>query len=601
MNNKKCASILSLIVAANGLTGCTALSDIFTSPSHVVGNYKSTALWTYIPPFFPWTYIFSKSFEECKWEEGGKTDNCDEISVNINKPKLSLTSLPVDLPEAPNPPKAINLSDNGLAKYMEVLEKEKRDKTFIQYFQEALITPLKQKPDVKTVATGLKVDNVYQRAIYVTVENSLKIPPADRLTASKVSIWFEPLKENLNIPASFDSWDQPSTTSSAVNIGSIKGSSTNTQEVSLQVGTPGTGATPDAPFSGSLGGKSNHNSGTEQNLTLFLPLEELTVGLDCYVGQSSDSAAGSNPSTENTHSKQVDKVVNCHGHQNQLTIYKHSVQGGRPLTGNTNIKVKINVGRDCSQHQSLNADKSLELQCSPKAVSLSIDKSDPKKTNLIAEPFNVPSPFLYKDGVKANIELEYVLRHVVSGGDTIEEADDSVKYIQSKVMPKPVVLIPKEELNKYYGISIGANTGSNMFVEYLNIDNQIDRAYLCFSDSKQAEQFVKDFKNKLFKPLMPHKMTFYKQQRDAGLNTYEIKIKKGDKLEPKTIHTYDLLSNMNIAFSNLTIDQRNDPSATRPEGAAPVDDRDYGQVTWGLGCPVQTLNSNNIGMAAADN
>ncbi len=214
---------------------------------------------------------------------------------------------------------------------------------------------------------------------------------------------------------------------------------------------------------GQVSANSTENNTITKNLSVFLPVEQLTVSLSC---KDKSKIKNRNEDNEEKHK--------CYGHADTLKVQKHSVQNGLPLTGNTVINVSLSVGTNC-----LNIKP--EKACKLTMISF-------LKNEIVYKIITPPS---IQNNIKANVTLDYVLRHVKDGGDTIEEADDKVEFISGTKTISATVL-PRSEYKDYYGIYLDDKP---ILASYKNRHDYVPYYYVCFSTQSDAAIFV----DKLYK------------------------------------------------------------------------------------------------------
>ena len=155
---------------------------------------------------------------------------------------------------------------------------------------------------------------------------------------------------------------------------------------------------------------------------------------------------------------------------NDSVVIKQEGIAGVDLTGNQVIVVQVSVPK--ADSQSLYTftgfrDKNGALQPPDKVT--------------ISQRLFVP-PRLHED-IKAKIQMDYVVRHVMKGNDTMTEGDDEVVFIKNKTESKEFVLIPQAilECKAWYIMNMSKDI---MHIESILQDNR--KEVILFSSQEEA-------------------------------------------------------------------------------------------------------------------
>jgi hypothetical protein len=388
---------------------------------------------------------------------------------------------------------------------------------------------------------------VLDRWLYVTVKEPKILAPADRIVKTIVSISLQNLtidkaspdynkdqNEPKYIPARFVSWDKAVTAYEKIEQGEIKTELTNKAELTAKVAPPAA-----APVEGSLEGTLSRQLTRSETLPIMKGSEQLTVNIECLKPQpenpsgnnkfstiaSSISSKPENNDEANRKSKSTqDKPStlgnnNCDGDDgngvlNTLSIYKRSVTGGQPLTGTTQVGVKIKLG---------NFNNSPDPKTrNIKAVSIDgVDKTNCKNSSaaclterqdkLSFQDVTLVNPNFIKEPLRANLDINFVIRHVTSGWDTYEEGDDDIELIQfndqrNKIFP--IILLPSE-IPKYYGIFTSNSPTSKPLVAKYDHAPDEDVRFICYESMADANKFIDFFRHITTQPSSyPHSSTY---------------------------------------------------------------------------------------------
>lgn len=116
----------------------------------------------------------------------------------------------------------------------------------------------------------------------------------------------------------------------------------------------------------------------------------------------------------------------------------------------------------------------------------------PNKLVLNAQTTKVPRGI---DNIKAKVTLKYTLRHVISGDETYQESDDTVKEITRVTKPKDVTLVPANQVERP---TFGLFATSGEFKEmplYIKRQERQESTSFCFSDYESAQALL-DYLNR---------------------------------------------------------------------------------------------------------
>lgn len=472
-----------------------------------------------------------------KRELKGKLDKL----VDKYFPVVSVSSLPKQ-DEKGDTKSLINLSDHGqealiheLANLSKIGGKSGEDDAAKNLIK---VLSTEFKPEQKKGPLNL---TVFDRWLYVTVKEPKILAPADRVVKTIVSISLQNLKKDKasedspkdentvyyknghkspdltkiqnkskdipeNIPARFVYWDKAVTAYETIEQGEIKTELSNKAELTAKVAPPAT-----APVEGSLEGTLSRQLTRSETLPVKQGSEQLTVNIEC-LKLPLDNTTNDNINSENKSGispKLVNK--NCYGDDgngvlNTLSIYKRSVTGGQPLTGTTQVGVKIKLG---------NFDNSPDPKTrNIKAVSIDgLDKTNCKNSSITClterqeklsfQDVTLVNPNFIKGPLRANLDTNFVIRHVTSGWDTYEEGDDDIELIQyndqrnndQENKANPIILLPSE-IPKYYGIFTNSKSLMPMplVAKYDNAPDE-DVRFICYESMADANKFIDFFRN----------------------------------------------------------------------------------------------------------
>jgi hypothetical protein len=225
------------------------------------------------------------------------------------------------------------------------------------------------------------------------------------------------------------------------------------------------------------------------------------------------------------------------GNLDQLSVKKTSGAGVQPLSGNTVIQVNLKLGKDCNDPSQVMKEFDYDSHpfCNINAVSLTNDPtSGDKEPQLKQQDIKLISPLLRKElssansdsnegkGVSARIYSKYEIRHVIDGGDTIQESDDSVEYIQKEssnyrecVSDKKTPagckeykyydyisnILPLSDIPNYFGIY----QKDKPLITVIDDKNEGVK-FICYKSIDEAIAFIKTIKKQ---PHDPHKNYLY--------------------------------------------------------------------------------------------
>ncbi len=235
------------------------------------------------------------------------------------------------------------------------------------------------------------LDSSFTRGLLtVTVAGTGFFPPTDRIERATITI--------CPIGGEFSDWVSARTAYSQVSPGSIQTTSQTVLKANASVSPP----TP-VPFS--VGGSAESNRGRTERLEPTLLVEDITVRVERRDGAS--SAAADTPCSRDATVSEM--------------IIERSGGFGRDLRGNAQVEVTLRslaASALATVFRVQRTDGNAQLQLSSQV------------RRVLAEP------------ITAHISMDYVVRHVVSGGDTIEQADDHVQFIRRNVDKPMIVLAP---------------------------------------------------------------------------------------------------------------------------------------------------------------
>lgn len=430
----KYISIVMLVNIIYSFSGCSMLSN-----SEVHGNYHRQYL-------LPISKIFSK--EECLLK---KIDNtyveCHELITPT--PIVSVSSLPVATNQAPQL-NVTNLSDHGQEVYIKNISNEATAKGLLKLFS----SNSELKPIDLTVVS---------RTFYVTVEEPFSIAPADRLTKSKV--WID-LDKISGSQVYFLSWDQAVTTYTTINAGTIQNQRIDSSELDSQLSTLPVSALGAGQVTSKISQQNQHT----ESLNVNPYAESLNVSLSC-----------------------INPARGCGGELGRLLISKHSLAGGQPLSGNTQVTIKLKLVDELS----VNA-VSLTTQCvgtdAGKPISTCANGNNIK---IQSQDVKLPHSLAIKElkktrGLMAKVKVQYELRHVQNGGDTVQEADDDVVYNQYESDDLEVNILPLFDVPEYYGIYQKTSTKEALpiIATYDAARDREGNRYVCYPSVGDATNFL---------------------------------------------------------------------------------------------------------------
>ena len=391
-------------------------------------------------------------------------------------PTVSVSSLPTNTQTTF--PNVVNLSDRGQEKYIkELSDKIKPDPKnpavdLVKTFQTGLGGNFKPADENKLLDL-----TIVDRTLFVTVKEPLAMAPADRLIKTIVNIQPPTDSKNSESRGIFVSWDKALTEYATISAGQIQNQTTDSASLSAQISTAKV-----LPFDGSLTGAVSQQNQHTETFPVNIPIEQLTINLQCY-----------NP--------KKDKNVICEKGLDMLSISKKSGPGGQPLSGNTQIQVKIKLGDDDCQDFT-------KKECNIPALSVTdldpngCDIKDTVSKTLCENKIKLQEVKLVNHnneirgyGLKASLGIDFVVRHVEDGGDTTQEGDDDVRFIQlhtnNETSP---ILVSKTDIPEYYGISSkneSTESGSVVVVYGNNPSNSsYNIRYVCYPNIKDAIKFM---------------------------------------------------------------------------------------------------------------
>ena len=453
------AFILTATISIFVLNGCSTVHSIFMPPREN-GNYESTTLMQmvaeyFIPPFF-WEPIFEqcdlKTSDQdnnpisvnCKdiyfqQNENGSEEMGDDKKITVGLSAIDTNKLPTPVSSTPNP---ASTSSTNSAVVPAATSQSTAGGTQQNLTQ--LLTP--PKKDVGDFTT-------FKRTLFLTLELPLHMPPADRIIKSRITADLDD-----SARAAFVSWDTAVTQYTTITPGTISNVKTDNATMNISSSVP---AWPKVGLSGVL---STQNATTD-TVNLSYQVESLNVLFSCDF--PTDVLLGSVPFEVLTHND----LACQRGKYDEMIVAKSAMVSSTPVSGNTIVNVTIKLGIDNNEKLNVTpvtekASKdeetikrhrySLEIKkiedsltninansisiidsCSSDTVSKQTNptlKVGTKSFNICINSFTTISEKLRANikktgGVKADVDVEYLVRHVNSGGDTVQEGDDSVSFI----------------------------------------------------------------------------------------------------------------------------------------------------------------------------
>jgi hypothetical protein len=443
-------------------------------------------------------YRIKQISEEIKAEkfESNKKKLQKEMDNILNRyfPVVSVSSLPKE--NSKEDGKSItNLSDHGQESLIHELANlsktggKSANGDAAKNLLKALSTEF--KPEEQKGPVNL---TLFDRWLYVTVKEPKILAPADRIVKTIVTITLQnPTKDENsedNIPARFVSWDKAVTAYESIEQGEIKTELTNKAELTAKVAPPAT-----APVDASLEGKLAREFTRSETLPVKQGSEQLTVNIECLEPQF-DLVSDTDKSNE-TKRKNFSKIPtkankDCDdGVLNTLSISKRSVTGGQPLTGTTQVAVKIKLGNfDDVNDSAYRNIKAVSIggfdnyHCNNSDSDACLNERQDKLT---FQDITLVNPNFINKPLKANLDINFVIRHVKSGWDTYEEGDDDIELIQfndQRNKANPIILL-RSEIPHYYGIF---TFGKPLLATY---DNDIENgSYICYESMAEAKKFI---------------------------------------------------------------------------------------------------------------
>lgn len=276
-------------------------------------------------------------------------------------------------------------------------------------------------------SSGAENRSVLHRTLVVSVRKAGGFNPVDRLEATDVSI--------RPIGARFDSWDTLATTYTTINAGTVQLTQARGLTENLTAGAPST-----APVSGSLSLGGSQTDTRVENLSALSTPESLSATIEDGV----------------------------------LRIRR---QGGYgiDLTGNT--VVKVDLAYAIPEHVYLFSAKGYTDQ---KGHWL-----PPAKVSFMLKPAAIVPP---GTSIEADVFLTYTIRHVIHGGKTYEEKDDTVLERTVGPVYTHAVLVPGTQVPPLFGIFLTAGSHRGFNVEIT--EPGMDPVPLCFDTYNEARDFL---------------------------------------------------------------------------------------------------------------
>ena len=343
---------------------------------------------------------------------------------------------------------------------------------------------------------------VFNRWLYVTVKEPKILAPADKIVKTIVTITLQNPTNDQNeskyIPARFVYWDKAVTAYETIEQGEIKTELTNKAELTAKVSPPTT-----APVDGSLEGTLSRQFTRSETLPVKQGSEQLTVNIECSMPQF-DSVSDTNKSSiaaRNEFQKSSKKDCDNNGVLNTLSVYKRSVTGGQPLTGTTQVGVKIKLGNfpdeintELHNISAISVDGLDKYRCKSRSDACLKERQD----KLSFQDITLVNPNFTKKPLKANLDINFVIRHVKSGWDTYEEGDDDIELIQfndQRNMINPIILLPSE-IPQYYGIYTNSTPSMPLVAKYDGAPNY-DVNFICYESRVEANKFIDFYKSNI--------------------------------------------------------------------------------------------------------
>ena len=291
---------------------------------------------------------------------------------------------------------------------------------------------------IKSGEDGSSADNrtVFHRTIIVSVRKEGGFNPEDRLEATDVVIRPH--------GARFDSWDTLATAYTTINAGTVQLTQARGATENLTVGAP-TGA----PISGSLSFGGSQTDTRVENISALNQVESVTASVE----------------------------------ENGTLLRIHRQGGyGIDLTGNSIIKADMTYTGNPPD-----ASNPVFSYLFSRPKTYKNGKPLPlAKVELASKPVFAPQP---GTEVQADIYLTYTMRHVVSGGKTYEEKDDTIADETFGPIWKTVTLIPAREASPpAFGLHIISGPNKDFVVE-VQADGR-NATGLCFASYTDALDFL---------------------------------------------------------------------------------------------------------------
>lgn len=259
----------------------------------------------------------------------------------------------------------------------------------------------------------------------ITVSNALRFNPADRIEQASIRLQLD--------KASFSTWTAAKTAYSEVKPGTITGS----REVNLSAGLS---ASPPAPFPLSLTANGSTVSKREETVTPVLQVEDITVRIE-------PSQRDREPDT---------------------LIVERNGGFGRDLRGNAQIEVAIRLGTLGWM------EREVFTVSGYGGASASLQLSSQTRR-------------LLRNQLDGTVTMDYVVRHVVAGGDTSEDGDDRVQFTRRRTEPTRVRLRGATPL---YGIVVQTRSSD----DFLRVARRARGTFgdsLCFTGREDTERLKK--------------------------------------------------------------------------------------------------------------
>lgn len=246
--------------------------------------------------------------------------------------------------------------------------------------------------------------SVFKKRVVLAIVSLTTTAPADRLTFAKLSLVFPELSQDdsLRTPqnktqATFVSWDKFATKYQTVDLGSL--SYTQSRELDLKVA----GQAPQ-------GGGGEIDSKTANSLQEQLKLSQrYTTITGSLTPEEADLVQQGAPGIDLAGNIAVDMTIKLPAEKDAYTITDFG-----------------------------------ELFAEGDKPSDPVKPADPGKLKVVSR--SITAAKNQCRAVTANLTLDYVLRHVVSGAETITESDDVVEFRKGTLHAAPVTLVEADEL-----------------------------------------------------------------------------------------------------------------------------------------------------------